>query len=614
MDDQADGAGRDAHPTVAEWLAVTGVRKAVASPDGEFVACYERRETDAGLAIRRADGGERTLFVGEGTVGSVTAHLAWRADGTAVLYHRSDGSGGTDVGAVDRDGTVRSVLSRAGDILLTDVADGQMLYLHAANGARDLRRYDLASDADVPLTDGAFVSGAKFGPRGELVAYAASDESAPTRPTVHVVDRDGTDRTALSLSGPDGAPRYGAVRDWSTDDRLLLQSAPAIRSDLTLGVGTLDRAALDGDRATLAPEWFGSDDRVEHPLAFLDGERVLAERETRAATLVPALYGPDGDAVEVSVPPGLADFAGEGYGARLAGGGVLVESETPARPPELRRYRPGAAGTERLVSPTAQGVDLDSCTDARHATIRSADGTEVGLICYDPPRGPSPAPAVVRVSDRPMRRTLRRFRPSDQLLLDRGIGVLRVNQRGANGYLGGPESDLSGEFGAGDRADVAAAAAWLADRDWVDGDRVGVVGRHYGGYAALVQAFTRPSRYACVVAWGAITDLEAFRADGNADPRIRAAVERWLAPLDDRTRAERSPITRVESLSAPLGLLHRTTDPKVPASQTERLCAELDARGFEAGTDYERRWLDGDDRSARTAGYEFVVDFLDRHL
>jgi dipeptidyl aminopeptidase/acylaminoacyl peptidase len=100
-------------------------------------------------------------------------------------------------------------------------------------------------------------------------------------------------------------------------------------------------------------------------------------------------------------------------------------------------------------------------------------------------------------------------------------------------------------------------------------------------------------------------------------------VEKYLArPADhpDLYR-ERSPITHVENLAAPLLIVHGVNDSRVPICQAHRFRDELRKAGFvfgEAGVvEYRGLGEEGHastDRARKLRKFRLLVDFLERRL
>jgi len=73
----------------------------------------------------------------------------------------------------------------------------------------------------------------------------------------------------------------------------------------------------------------------------------------------------------------------------------------------------------------------------------------------------------------------------NQLLLDAGYVVVKVDNRSATGINKELENTVLKRLGEAETPDLVAAARWLKKQSWVDPERVGVWGWSYGGYMTL---------------------------------------------------------------------------------------------------------------------------------
>jgi len=593
---------------VETFLRVPGARAGVASPDGERVAFYHEEGRQRELRVLDVRTGDHERLTGGGLGSQIGGHLAWCGDGEAVLYHHREQDGTDSIHAVSLDGQVRPVVTRSGRCLLTDVSADtrQLLFLCERDGETNLCRHDTRTGETVQLVTQGEVQGAKLSPEGEWVVYTtAGDTGGVESAGVRLVDRHGGDSVALSL----GRTGVG-IRDW-TAGRLLVDAWGVDRP--SCGVVRLDGAGgPDGGPRIESERGVGSDTHREHPIQFLGTDRVLAERVTRRATLVPVVHSLTAGATVLDVDDGVADFAGEGYGAALADGGLLVGYHSPDTTASLYRYDPAAGESHPLFEPSSEAFGSESFVGAEHVVVESGD-SRVGGILYRGSETDEPSPVVVRVSGSPGRATLQRFDPSTQYLLGRGYSVLWVNQRGANRYLRSHQP-LDGEFGGGDQRDIAAVADWLAGRDWVDESRLGILGRHYGGYCAYMQLLRDHTRFAAGVAWGGLGDLITLQRNDATDRRVRTEMERLLGENRETWR-KRSPVEHVESLQTPLAVVHAVGDDSIPVEQSRQMRIALRDAGFEEGEAFVYHELEETEATSRAAaGYQTIGEFLDRRL
>ncbi|WP_436909801.1 alpha/beta hydrolase family protein [Halosimplex marinum] len=547
---------------------------------------------------------------------------AWSEGELFVHYSRAD-ERADDIYAVDGD-SLRPVVVQRGSCRITHVNGEGLLFACESDDGSELYWYEGATGETTRLVSTERpLLGAKASPDGEFVAYTLSP------PDSHPKEESSVYLTATAAPGSrrelETAKDAAGVRDWIAvdgTDRLLISDS-VVDSE---GVGIVDLpdgwrngdGPLPGERT-----WIGSDDHEERALQFDGPDRVLGERVTHGAGLVPVVYDDidaDPSVVAVGGGGGVADFAGEGYGASLGADRYLVERRTPTTKTRLyeydhasgeytRLFDRGETDTDGLVEPTHESFAVSTDGDEPTYVEGDTDLPRVGGLLYDPDGeadgAESETPPVLWIDDSPDHRTRLEFDTGTQYLAGQGLTVFRVNQRGSSGYLGADQPDLHGGFGRDDQVDIAAAAEWLADREGVDADQVVVFGRFYGGYSVFVQLRNYPDRYAGGVAWDGISDL-MFDDDGEdteidddgedteidddgedteiddddeaaeVSDRIEHRVSDLLGDNDTRAvRRERSPRPGWTDVDVPLAVLCTPGNGRVPAEQSRELYETL---------------------------------------
>lgn len=295
------------------------------------------------------------------------------------------------------------------------------------------------------------------------------------------------------------------------------------------------------------------------------------------------------------LPRGVAaqEFGSDGQSLTWAGNTRLV----------VLLGRPTAA-TEVWVADLSNGCarQLTRCSErlpgglAEPEVIHypSTDGLTVSGLLYRPPgqgqdqspgqnpgHGRAPIPVVLAIHGGPEYQALPLFSPLIQALVARGIAVLAPSIRGSSGYGQHYQRLIYRDWGGGDLQDLAAAGDYLQGQDWADGGRLGVYGASYGGFAALSCLARLPARWRAGVSVCGPSDLAALAAAFPATWRHR--VRDWIGdpgdPHDARMLAERSPLTYVDRIRAPLLLAHGINDARVAVAESERIHERLAGRG-----------------------------------
>lgn len=268
-------------------------------------------------------------------------------------------------------------------------------------------------------------------------------------------------------------------------------------------------------------------------------------------------------------------------GERLA----LVGS-SPAAPTYLATFDV-ATGTETPRATSAVGV-IATGSLARPETISwpTGGGARAWGILY-PATGPhaaaGPRPTLLLVHGGPTSEVavgwyLGPF-PDPQYFATRGWNVLCVNHRGGTGYGRAFQDALRARWGDVDQVDYRAGAEHLIARGVADPARLVIAGGSAGGYATLLALTRDPDLWAAGVSLFGIGDLLAL---AGASHRFEKNYE-WglIGPLPETAARwrERSPLTHVARVRAPVLLFHGVEDKAVPIGQSDAFAEAVRAQG-----------------------------------
>jgi len=227
---------------------------------------------------------------------------------------------------------------------------------------------------------------------------------------------------------------------------------------------------------------------------------------------------------------------------------------------------------------------------ARHVapedvSFRSFDGLEIPAFLFRPVNASVDAPvaAVVYPHGGPTDAYIDDHDPRAQYFLAKGYAWLAVNFRGSTGYGRDFERLNHGTWGVDDTKDCLAAADYLRGLDWVDGDRLAIVGGSYGSYMATLAVTDDPEhRYRCAVAMYGDVDLVTSWAQGD---RLGVQDLERMMGLPSAARAAyraASAVHRLANVEAPILIAHGELDDRVSPRQSEEHVAELREQGRDA--------------------------------
>ena len=238
-------------------------------------------------------------------------------------------------------------------------------------------------------------------------------------------------------------------------------------------------------------------------------------------------------------------------------------------------------------------LESASLAPMHSAVLKSRDGLDlmvyytlpVGSTDEDPKRPSGPLPMVLRVHGGPTGRDSWGYDAEHQLLANRGYAVLSVNFRGSTGFGKGFTNAANLEWGGAMHDDLIDAVEWAVKQRIADPNRVAIMGGSYGGYAVLVGLTFTPEVFACGVDMVGISNLNTFL--DNVPPYWEPIMTHFRSRVGDNTTeegrrflAERSPISRVDSIVRPLLIGQGANDPRVTQTESDQIVDAMKERGI----------------------------------
>jgi dipeptidyl aminopeptidase/acylaminoacyl peptidase len=318
---------------------------------------------------------------------------------------------------------------------------------------------------------------------------------------------------------------------------------------------------------------------------------------------------------EPRLPDGTGAFGGQtSLCLSRDGRHAAVLWAAPQRPAELYAIETATGRARRITDNMIGGLRERDLAAPELLSFPTWDGRDIAAWLYRPRRR-GPTPVVLAIHGGPEAQERPWYQPFYQYLVSRGIAVLAPNIRGSTGYGRTFQMLIHRDWGGGDLQDFDSAARWLREQDWVDADRIGVYGGSYGGFATL-SCVTRLPEY-----WSAAVDLVG---PSNLVTLSKAVPPTWRRFMDKSIGnpetevdflMERSPITYVENVRAPLLVLQGANDPRVVKGESDQMVERL----RELGREVEYVVFDDEGhgftkRENQQRAYRLAADWLERHL
>ncbi len=162
-----------------------------------------------------------------------------------------------------------------------------------------------------------------------------------------------------------------------------------------------------------------------------------------------------------------------------------------------------------------------------------------------------------------------------QYLAQHGYVVVEVNNRGTANYSRDFMEVVYGDLGRWESHDFAEVARWLASQSWIDGDRIGIQGTSYGGYATVYTLLSYPDVFRMGIANSAVTDWRLY--DSIYTERYMGLLARNEAGYESA-----SALNKAGRLRGHLLLIHSALDDNVHPVNTMRLLTALASAGKDA--------------------------------
>ncbi|MEN8164574.1 MAG: S9 family peptidase [Acidobacteriota bacterium] len=155
-----------------------------------------------------------------------------------------------------------------------------------------------------------------------------------------------------------------------------------------------------------------------------------------------------------------------------------------------------------------------------------------------------------------------------RVFAEMGIGVFLVDNRGTWGRGHAFETAVHRRLGQVEVTDQVAAARWLKEQPWVDGDRVAVYGGSYGGYMTLMLMLKAPEMFKAGIAYAPVTDWRLYDS---------VYTERYMDTPEDNPEGydEGAPLGFADQLNGSLLIVHGSRDNNVHLQNTLQMVAAL---------------------------------------
>ena len=280
----------------------------------------------------------------------------------------------------------------------------------------------------------------------------------------------------------------------------------------------------------------------------------------------------------------------------------------------------GGGEPVQLTTSLNPAIDPADLVDSSVVRFASFDGMQIPNILWKPHQASAdnPAPALVWVHGGPGGQTTRAHSPLIQYLANHGYVVLGINNRGSSGYGKTFFAADDGKHGREPLWDTVEAKNYLQTLDYVDDERIGIIGGSYGGYMVLSALAFQPGEFKVGVnIFGVSNWLRTLESIPPYWESFREALYQEIGNPETQRDflIETSPLFHADKIDVPLMVLQGANDPRVIKPESDDIVAAVQKNGVPVEyVVFDDEGHGFSKKKNQIEGYGRILAFLDAHL
>jgi dipeptidyl aminopeptidase/acylaminoacyl peptidase len=184
-------------------------------------------------------------------------------------------------------------------------------------------------------------------------------------------------------------------------------------------------------------------------------------------------------------------------------------------------------------------------------------------------------PALLNIHGGPHTQYGHHFFDEFQVYAGAGYAVIYTNPRGSQGYGEEFTRAVIGDWGGGDFADVMAGLDEALGRyDFIDPERLGVMGGSYGGFLTS-WTVGQTHRFKAACSERAVNNTYTLFGTSDIGHSFSEAQSGYLPWENMQWYIDHSPLTYAKDIATPLLIMHSESDLRCPMEQAEQLFVAL---------------------------------------
>jgi dipeptidyl aminopeptidase/acylaminoacyl peptidase len=338
-----------------------------------------------------------------------------------------------------------------------------------------------------------------------------------------------------------------------------------------------------------------------------DGKNEIIVRENATGKEIDFPSIPDGDVTGLSISDSEKWM-------RLSVG-------TSKAPNNIYVYSLESKELKKLTESLNKEIHPDDLVSAEVVRFKSFDDLEIPAIYYKPLQASADnkVPALVWVHGGPGGQSRTGYSALIQYLVNHGYAVLAVNNRGSSGYGKTFYKMDNKNHGDKDLKDCIAGKDWLASQDYIDSERIGIIGGSYGGYMTMAAMTFAPEEFNVGVNIFGVTNwLRTLKSIPPYWESFRTALYDEMGDpfTGDSSRLHTiSPLFHASNVKNPIMVLQGANDPRVLQIESDEIVEAVKKNNvpveYVVFPDEGHGFIK---KENEIKGYSQILKFLDTHL
>ncbi len=294
-----------------------------------------------------------------------------------------------------------------------------------------------------------------------------------------------------------------------------------------------------------------------------DGRNKLIVKDNNSKSEIDFPEIPDGDVIGVNISES----------EKL----IRLTVGTSKAPNNIYVYNFETKKLKKLTESLNPEIKPNDLVSAQVVRFKSFDGLEIPAIYYKPiiASDKNKVPALVWVHGGPGGQSRVGYFALIQFLVDNGYAILAINNRGSSGY--GKTFYKMDDLNHGDKdlKDCIWGKKWLQEQNYIDSNKIGIIGGSYGGYMTMAAMTFAPDEFNVGIDIFGVTNwLRTLKSIPPYWESFRKALYAELGDpySSDSTRLYNiSPLFHAKNIKNPIMVLQGANDPRVLQAESDEI-------------------------------------------